>query len=98
MSNPSSISTAIRPVRSTASASTTCASPPASAAVPDVAISKSGPASVPCDAPFTYTLTASNVGTAAATNVAVTDDLPDCLTGVMVSATSGRSPSVPATS
>ena len=58
-------------------------------AVPDVAISKSGPASVPCDALFTYTLTASNVGTAAATNVAVTDDLPDCLTGVMVSATSG---------
>ncbi len=51
----------------------------------DVQVGKSGPASVASGATLTYTLSAQNNGTAAASNVKVIDALPGCLTNVLSS-------------
>jgi uncharacterized repeat protein (TIGR01451 family) len=42
----------------------------------DLSITKAGPAFVPISAPITYTITVTNVGASAATNVVVTDPIP----------------------
>jgi uncharacterized repeat protein (TIGR01451 family) len=63
-----------------------CNSNSVTVTAPDVIISKSGPSSAQAGLTMTYTLTASNIGGASASNVQVMDDLPDCLSGGYYSA------------
>ncbi len=57
--------------------------------LPDLTISKTGPTSATCGQTITYTLTANNVGSAAASNVQITDDLANCLSSVTVTSCPG---------
>jgi uncharacterized repeat protein (TIGR01451 family) len=60
------------------------------AGIVDLSIAKTGdPASVPVGETLTYTLSASNAGPSQATDVTVTDDLPDDVTLVSSSTTKG---------
>jgi uncharacterized repeat protein (TIGR01451 family) len=52
--------------------------------VPDVAVTKSGPASVSSGGSITYNITVKNVGGAAATSVVLNDPLPSRLTNVSI--------------
>ena len=56
---------------------------------PDVVVAKSGPSSICVGSTITWTLTPKNNGDATASTVTVTDDLPDCLTGVTCTPTVG---------
>lgn len=56
---------------------------------PSLALAKSGTATVAQGGAISYTVTVSNSGTAAATNVVVNDDLDNTLTGVGASSTIG---------
>jgi uncharacterized repeat protein (TIGR01451 family) len=60
------------------------------AARPDVALTKSAPASVPPGETITYTIEAKNMGQATAFGVMVTDDLPACLSGIFCDASQGE--------
>lgn len=55
----------------------------------DLSITKQGPATIPAGADVTYTITVTNPGPTAATNVVVTDDLPPSLTFVSATPTQG---------
>ena len=59
------------------------------AAIADVSITKTAPASAIPGSPLTYTLTASNAGPAPADAVTVSDPLPPELTGVSATSSSG---------
>ena len=62
----------------------------------DLAVSKAGPASVNAATPFSYTITVTNNGPAAASSIVVTDNLPASVT--FISATSGGQTNANATS
>ena len=55
----------------------------------DLSITKTGPATAVAGTPFTYTLTVDNAGPSTATNVIVTDELPDDVDFVSAVASSG---------
>ena len=56
--------------------------------LPDLALTKTGPSSVPISSPITYHLTVNNIGAANATNIRVVDTLPAGVTGISASGTS----------